>query len=305
MTILNKKTLNEYQELVKNDEYSKDANDTMFHHLIFNPLIRFLLLFILLIFSIINYDKISLLARVTSDSFLNHELILGPKVYFTVLIATCSFLVVFSIVMFFIKEKSSEYVDHLKGLVRAFTIYDFVTFMLSSLTFLYFVIMFVLTPCTIDGSSMENTLKDNDRVIVWHFAYKPDVDDIVIFDATNPSYGVNSGFFVKRIVAASEDVVSFDYDTNELMVNDTFVQHVEINQYERMYRSVYSIAANETYPDSFVVPEDRYVVMGDNRNNSTDSRAIGLIYEKDILGKVAIRFYPFSTIGKVDKEILQ
>lgn len=303
MTILNKKVLREYQELVKNDEYSKEANDKMFHHLIFNPLIRFLVLFVILLFSIINHTKISKLARITSDSILNHELILGPKVYFTILILTCFFLILFSFILYFIREKNAnDYQDHLKKLLKTYSIYDITAFILTSVTCAYFFIMFVFTPCTIDGPSMQNTFEPNDRVIVWHFAYKPAVDDVVIFDASNAAYGNYEGFFVKRIIAKPSDVVRFGggYE-NDLFVNDHSIARVTYTQFTNMQYSVDNYEEN----DVFIVPEGRYLVLGDNRNNSTDSRRLGLIYKEDILGKVAIRFYPFSEIGKPDKDIIE
>ena len=59
------------------------------------------------------------------------------------------------------------------------------------------------------------------------------------------------------------------------------------------------IKGDITYP--FVVPEDCYFVMGDNRNASTDSRrqSIGAIEKEDIMGRVVLRLYPFSDIGMV------
>lgn len=129
--ILNKKRLNEYQELIKNDEYSKEANDYMHHHLIVNPLIRFLLIFILLLFTALNYKKVEKLAKITFDSLLNHEDMFGIELYIGILAATCLFLALFALVMFLINAKTNEHADHLKALVKTYKIYDMVTFILS------------------------------------------------------------------------------------------------------------------------------------------------------------------------------
>lgn len=299
---LNKKRLNEYQELIRNDEYSKEANDYMHHQLIINPLIRFLLIFVLLLFTALNYKKVEKLAKITFDSFFNHEDIFGIELYIVFLAATCLFLALFALIMFLINAKTNEHANHLKALVKTYKIYDMVTFILSSIVFLFFIIMFIVTPCTVDGPSMKNTLNSGDRVMVWHLNYKPKRDDIIIFDASNKEYGDNySGFFVKRIVAVPGDKVKYDNTTDTLYVNDIFVErNVGILEYKILTDSVdLDYTALE-----FVVPSDRFMVFGDNRPNSTDSRMIGLIYRDDILGSVGFRFYPFNKIGKINKDII-
>jgi signal peptidase I len=151
---------------------------------------------------------------------------------------------------------------------------------------------FILTPCTISGGSMDPTLHNNEKVLVWNLFYQPDNEDIIVFDA-------GTSYYVKRIVAHEDDTILYDVETSRLIVNDNFVEEISIFEYKIIYNSIYDDMKNEPIIFEFKVPKDKVLVLGDNRGNSNDSRDFGFIDEYDILGKVIFRIYPFGKFGVV------
>lgn len=127
----------------------------------------------------------------------------------------------------------------------------------------------VLRLAQVHGPSMENTLKDNQIVLVWQLGYTPQQGDVVVAD-------VKSGFdvhLVKRVIAVGG-------------------QHIEIKG-GKLY--IDGKLTNESYvkesvwqsPDlSLTLPENTVFLMGDNRNHSKDSRLLGYVSSEHIVGKV-------------------
>jgi len=145
-----------------------------------------------------------------------------------------------------------------------------------------FVITFVFQVARIEGHAMEPTLADRDRLIVNKFVYRrsaPRRGDIVMFHYPNRP----ERQFVKRVVAQEGDavrIVSGHVYVNDRLMDDSFVQPE--------YRS------HDTWGPS-VVPEGYYFVMGDHRNNSSDSRHWGFVPKKYIVGRVQYRWWPAQT----------
>jgi signal peptidase I len=134
----------------------------------------------------------------------------------------------------------------------------------------------------VEGKSMEPTLLDQDRLIVNKAIYKffddPQPGDIVMhYYPADPDKS-----FVKRIVAEAGDTVRIDDGrvyVNEVLLPDTFVlpEH----------------RSHENHGPE-VVEEGFYFVMGDHRNNSSDSRHWGQVPKKYIIGKVQLRWWPLT-----------
>ena len=97
---------------------------------------------------------------------------------------------------------------------------------------------------------------------------------------------------VKRVIAKGGDTISIDYDSGVVMVNG------EVLQEDYIAEPTY-LGYDVTFP--YTVPEGTVFVMGDNRNQSLDSRStyVGCIDERDILGRVLLCFMPFTDFGVV------
>ena len=145
---------------------------------------------------------------------------------------------------------------------------------------------FLVTPARVDGKSMEPTLYNNNLVLLNKLNYR--LNDIKRFDIVVLKY--NDEKLIKRIVGLPGDYV--EYKDNNLYVNGEIVS-------ENFTHEKTSDFKLETI-GCLKIPGDKYFVVGDNRSNSVDSRMIGLIDKKDILGNTSIRMFPFNKIGKIN-----
>ena len=149
----------------------------------------------------------------------------------------------------------------------------------SAAVYATLIVTFGFQVARVEGQSMAPTLADQDRLIVNKLAYRlgePHVGDIVmLYYPLNPNKS-----FVKRVIAEEGDqvrVVDGRVFRNDVPMDDTFVP--------TEYRS-----HDDWGPQ--VVPEGYYFVMGDHRNNSSDSRHWGWVPKKYIIGKVQLRWWP-------------
>jgi signal peptidase I len=149
------------------------------------------------------------------------------------------------------------------------------------------IITFVFETVSVDGYSMFPTLNHKDRLIVEKVTYyfrKPKVNDIIVL-----KYPADTREkFIKRVVAVAGDKVKIE--DNRLFVNGKEKEEPYLN--ENFINGYYS----ET-----IIPENTIFVLGDNRNNSKDSRFpdVGFVNIKLVVGKAALRIYPFNNIGRV------
>ena len=151
----------------------------------------------------------------------------------------------------------------------------------SAAVYATLIVTFGFQVARVEGMSMAPTLQDQDRLIVNKLAYRlhdPQVGDIVmLYYPLKPDRS-----FVKRVIAEEGDnvrIVDGRVYRNEVPLDDSFVPPE--------YRS-----HDDWGPQ--VVPEGYYFVMGDHRNNSSDSRHWGFVPKKYIIGKVQLRWWPLA-----------
>lgn len=161
--------------------------------------------------------------------------------------------------------------------------------------------LFVFRSITVSGESMNNTLSDQDRIIATNLFYTPKRGDIVVIQsdrienrALSYTYGysVYGEPIIKRVIGLAGDTVRFDFEKGEVYLNGELLEEDYI--------------AAPTYAEwnmlsgrDYVVPDGHVFVMGDNRNASTDSRAVqvGYVDTDLIMGKAVFRFGPFENMG--------
>lgn len=136
---------------------------------------------------------------------------------------------------------------------------------------------FIITPVRVDGSSMYPTLKNKDIIMLKKYNKQYQYGDIVILNYHNSK-------LVKRIIGVPKDKIK--YSNGELFINGKKVE----DPYSKITKD---------FELGQEIPEGYYFVMGDNRNNSTDSRIIGLIKKEQILGTTSFRIFPLNHIGTI------
>lgn len=150
-----------------------------------------------------------------------------------------------------------------------------------------FLVLYVVTTQQIVGPSMNNTLHSEDVVILNRAIYR--FKKVKRFDVVSFNYN-ETKFLVKRVIGLPGEKV--EYKDNILYVNNEPIKE--------------SFLTNDVITDDFSIedlgyhkiPKDMYLMIGDNRSNSMDSRdpKVGLIPKKEIIGKVSVRIWPLSGI---------
>jgi len=143
---------------------------------------------------------------------------------------------------------------------------------------------FVAEARYINSESMLPTLEVNDRVFVDKLFYKKDGlkrQDVIIFSP--PLEALTHDDYIKRVVGLPGD---------EIWIHDGFL-FINGDLSEEGY--IKEAPAGEYGP--ITVPEMEVFVLGDNRNNSSDSRSWGFVPMENIKGKAILRFYPFTRVG--------
>ena len=140
------------------------------------------------------------------------------------------------------------------------------------------------------GSSMVPTLHNGDMLILQSIGYEPRQGDVVVL---TKEFGSVEGPIVKRVIATEGQTVHIDYATNSVYVDGERLDEPYINEPMRS-------PGMNTITD-ITVPEGCIFVLGDNRNNSSDSRLpeLGAVDERYVLGRVLFVIFPFQNFGVI------
>ncbi|MCL2400122.1 MAG: signal peptidase I [Defluviitaleaceae bacterium] len=160
---------------------------------------------------------------------------------------------------------------------------------LLALVLFFFIRNFVFRVADVSGHSMDPTLTHGDFVLLSRVGYwfgTPQHGDIIAFPfRENPSE-----FYIKRIIGVPGDVIDFQ--------NSRFVVNGQVPDFDFAQVNVISRGDIDL---PITIGEDEFFVLGDNINSSKDSRyqTVGFISERDMLGRVVIRFWPLDRFGAV------
>lgn len=145
---------------------------------------------------------------------------------------------------------------------------------------------FIITPVIVSGNSMKPNLNDGELLLVRKIGYNEKTIkrfDIVVIKKDKEE-------IIKRVIGLPGEHIS--HKNNKLYVNDKLVTE----DYTHLDTKDFNL---EEICTCSTIPEGKYLVLGDNRPISKDSRSIGLIDEKDIIGKSVFRLWPISKIGTI------
>lgn len=151
----------------------------------------------------------------------------------------------------------------------------------------FLIIYFVGQRTYVSGSSMENTLSDGDNLIVDKITYRfsdPQRFDIIVF----PFRYEDHVYYIKRIIGLPGETVQIT--DGDIYIDGEILQE----SYGREVIKDSGLAA-----EPIVLGEDEYFVLGDNRNDSTDSRdpSVGVIHRGEIIGRAWLRIWPLDKFG--------
>lgn len=163
-------------------------------------------------------------------------------------------------------------------------------YLLVVLAITWFVITFIVQKTVVIGTSMENTLSAADQIIVDKISYRfgePKRYDIIVF----PYPQNKNNHYIKRIIGMPGETVEID-ESGNILIDGKILE-------ESYGKEVIAAAGLAEHPVTLL--EDEYFVLGDNRNDSQDSRdpLVGNIKRDEIFGKAWVRIWPLERFGKL------
>ena len=194
-------------------------------------------------------------------------------------------------------------------------LFDYLEIFVVSIAAVLLFFTFGARLCRVDGGSMKNSFEDGQMLIISNFFYTPDNGDVIVFHQIE--------YFqkplVKRVIATGGQTVTINFERKSIEIkntktgepvafNDEFATYYNPDEtdfgdryawennweHSELYKKVNAVYNEQDGSYTFDVPEGMLFVMGDNRNNSSDSRLLGFIDERTVLGKAIVRVKPFD-----------
>lgn len=171
-------------------------------------------------------------------------------------------------------------------------IFDFVEFFVIALAVILLVFAFLIRQTVVTGGSMLPTLNEGDRLVISNFFYTPKAGDIVVIQIEDevaekrPLTLAKNSSIIKRVIATEGQTVSIQNGV-------IYVNGVPFEADFEFFGDFDSMA-------EITISEGHIFVMGDNRRVSLDSRALGEIDARTVIGKVLFRLAPLSAFGGID-----
>ena len=172
------------------------------------------------------------------------------------------------------------------------SIYDMASVVVSAILTVGIIFTFLFKISTVSGESMENTLHNGDKLIISAITQDVKYGDVVVTSQPNGHGKV----LIKRVIAVGGQTVWFNEETNKVVVDGKELEEPYIKEEMEFLLSMTNL---------YRVPEGKIFVMGDNRNDSADSRdvLIGMIDERYVVGKVIYRIGDKNLFNSEFKEL--
>ena len=177
--------------------------------------------------------------------------------------------------------------DQVQGFKYAVELKSWSRDILFAIAIAIFIVIFVVQPVKVEGTSMQPQLADQDRIFVNRFIYRfKEIDrgDVVVFWYPRD----RSKSFIKRVIGVPGD--SVEIRKGLVYVNGELINEPYLKPEYRDFQSL----------DKVVIPKGKYFVLGDHRNSSNDSRKWGFVEKSLIYGKAFFSYWPVSHVGLVE-----
>lgn len=170
-------------------------------------------------------------------------------------------------------------------------IYEWIQCIVVALICCVLIFVFIARVIDVVGHSMVPTLQDGDKIVITRLTGDYERGDIVVLRKDT----FREEPIVKRVIAVAGQTIDIDFENGIVYVDGEALDEPYVNEL------TYDPEDFESYERPLLIPDGCVFVMGDNRNNSTDSRreTIGCVDTRYIMGKVIFRILPLSGVGAI------